>query len=90
MMDQLPLFPEFETAAPAKPKRETEAQMIERLVQETIKLCEAEGVDPRALLLELKFREIKEFLEHYDRKKRGWFAARLAQWALKDSSQSKI
>ena len=47
------------------------------LVEKALKRCEAEGVDPKELLLWLKLRDLQDFLSHYPKQKQWQFIVRL-------------
>jgi hypothetical protein len=58
-MTQLSLLPE--TADPpllAQPKRESAAPIVDRHLAQILATCAAKGIDPKTLLLEIKFREV--------------------------------
>lgn len=82
-MQQLSLLPE-PPQPPPKPQRETQDQMLNRLVAEVIATCEAQGGDPRLLVLEFKYREVVELLSHYTQQEAGQFVARLFDVVFRD------
>lgn len=52
-------------------------EFLEHLVETTLQRCSEEGVDPKELLLWLKFNETQEFLSHFTRRQQWNFIVRL-------------
>ncbi len=88
MNETLELFPTAEYLDTShgtrqkKPKN-NEAQMRE-LVGSLVADWELQGIDPRDMLLELKFREIKTVLRACDPRQQQAFAIRLTEWVFSD------
>lgn len=58
--------------------------LLEGLVQQTLARCEAEGVNPRKLLLHLIFRDLCEKLDRFPERDQHEFVARICDRYLGD------
>ena len=74
MSEQLTLFPEPQHVSPRKMSR---VQKLDQMCDQILVDCKAEGINPRALLFELKFREVTAFLMKLSGDERWQFLMRL-------------
>jgi hypothetical protein len=81
-MMQIDLFPDLVGAQPTKPHQKPKPESIDdiadRMTGELLSRCEQSGVNPKAVALELKLREVERFLAaHYSPDEATGFAMRL-------------
>jgi hypothetical protein len=76
--EQMMLFP---ISHQEKPRRESQAQKLDRLCDQVLNDCQLKGADPRIMLIELKFRDVSEFLSKLSEQERWNFIVRLLDLA---------
>lgn len=78
---QIELFPDLLPSPPLKspPKQKPESarEVADRLADQIRGRCAEIGIDPKAVIFELKLQEVSKFLSHYSPNDATAFAVRL-------------
>ena len=72
--EQLALF-----EVPAQPRKQSQKQQLEGLVDTVLQTCIDQGIDPMQLAAELQFREVCDVLDRWPARLRKQFVAKLVR-----------